>query len=74
VEPVLERTTKRLKLDEVVTNTGKPSEIYYLTRLRKSIPRDEVLTAIHQNAEGVIASVDIEAGIPVDDKGNGDKG
>src|SRR5947209_3700400 len=42
VEPVLERMTKRWKLDEVVTNTGKPSEIYYLTRLKKSIPRDEL--------------------------------
>lgn len=73
VEPVLDRTTKRWMLDEVVTNTGKPSEIYYLTRLRKSVPRDEVLTAIHQNADGVIASADIEAGVPVADKGNGDK-
>lgn len=74
VEPVLDRTTKRWMLDEVVTHTGKPSEIYYLTRMRKSVPRDEVLTAIHQNAEGVIASADIEAGVPADDKGNGDKG
>jgi hypothetical protein len=75
VEPVLDRVTKRWMLDEVVTNTGKPSEIYYLTRLRKSIPRDEVLTAIHQNAEGVIASAAIESGVPADDiKGNGAKG
>jgi hypothetical protein len=74
LEPVLERTTKRWMLDEVVTHVGKPSEIYYLTRLRKSIPRDDVLTAIHQNAEGVIASANIESGVPVDDKGNGTKG
>jgi hypothetical protein len=75
VEPVLDRTTKRWKLDEVVANTGKPSEIYYLTRLRKSLPREEVLTAIHQNAEGVIASATVEAGVPVDDnKGNGANG
>jgi hypothetical protein len=75
VEPVLERTTKRWMLDEVVTHVGKPSEIYYLIRLRKSVPRDEVLTAVHQNAEGVIASANIEAGVPADDgKGNGSKG
>jgi uncharacterized protein DUF4956 len=75
VEPVLDRTTRRWKLDEVVANTGKPSEIYYLTRLRKSLPREEVLTAIHQNAEGVIASATIEAGVPADDnKGNGANG
>jgi hypothetical protein len=75
VEPVLERTTKRWMLDEVATNVGKPSEIYYLMRLRKSVPRDEVLTAIHQNAEGVISSANIEAGVPADSgKGNGSKG
>jgi hypothetical protein len=73
VEPALDRLTKRWMLDEVVTHVGKPSEIYYLTRLRKSVPRDEVLTAIHQNAEGVIASANIESGVPVDDKGNGAK-
>jgi hypothetical protein len=74
VEPALDRLTKRWMLDEVVTHVGKPSEIYYLTRLRKSVPRDDVLTAIHQNAEGVIASANIESGVPVDDKGNGAKG
>jgi hypothetical protein len=73
VEPVLDRTTKRWSLDEVVTHTGKPSEIYYLTRLRKSVPKDDVLTAIHQNADGVIASANIESGVPVDDKGDGEK-
>jgi hypothetical protein len=75
VEPVLDRTTKRWMLDEVATNVGKPSEIYYLMRLRKSVPRDEVLTAIHQNAEGVISSANIESGVPADNgKGNGTKG
>src|ERR1700694_698039 len=32
VEAVLDKMTKRWDLDEVVTNVGKPSEIYYLTR------------------------------------------
>src|SRR6202521_5013350 len=31
VEEVLDRMTKRWDLDEIVTNVGKPSEIYYLT-------------------------------------------
>jgi hypothetical protein len=61
VEQVLDKMTKRWALDEVVTNVGKPSEIYYLTRLRKSIPRDVLLTAIHETAGDVIASVDLEA-------------
>jgi hypothetical protein len=62
VELVLDRMTKRWDLDEVVTNVGKPSELYYLTRLKKSTPRDVLLTAIHENAGDVIASADIETG------------
>jgi len=62
VEEVLSRMTKRWDLDEVVINVGKPCEIYYLTRLKKSIPRDVLLTAIHENADGIIASADIETG------------
>jgi flagellar hook-basal body complex protein FliE len=72
VEEVLERMTKRWDLDEVVTNVGKPSEIYYLTRLKKSIPKDVLLTAIHENADGIIASADLETGEPAEDKS--DKG
>jgi hypothetical protein len=68
VEEVLERMTKRWSLDEIVTNVGKPSEIYYLMRLKKSIPRDVLLTAVHENAEGLIASADLETGAPVEKK------
>jgi hypothetical protein len=68
IEEVLERMTKRWALDEVVTNTGKPSEIYYLTRLKKSIPRDVLLTAIHENADGIIESADLETGEPLADR------
>jgi len=59
-EMVLQKLTKRWKLDEVVQNTGKPSQIYYLLRLKKAVPRDEVLTAIHNNSDGMIASADLE--------------
>jgi hypothetical protein len=69
IEKILQEKTKRWDLDEVVTNTGKPSEIYYLARLKKSVPRDEFLTAIHENADGVIDSVDLETrGAPLDVK------
>jgi Domain of unknown function (DUF4956) len=61
-EPVLETTTKRWKLDEIVTNTGKPSEIYYLVRLKKSVPRDEVITAVRDHAGTFIQNVDLELG------------
>jgi hypothetical protein len=72
VEEVLERMTKRWDLDEIITNVGKPSEIYYLTRLKKSIPKDVLLTAIHENADGIISSADLETGEPANDKA--DKG
>jgi hypothetical protein len=62
VEVILDKMTKRWDLDEVITNVGKPSEIYYLTRLKKSVPKDDLLTAIHDNAGDVIASVDLESG------------
>jgi hypothetical protein len=68
VEEVLDRMAKRWDLDEVVTNVGKPSEIYYLARLKKSIPRDVLLTAVHENADGVIASADLETAEPIENK------
>jgi len=68
IEEVLERMTKRWSLDEIVTNVGKPSEIYYLTRTKKSISRDVLLTAIHENAGSVIATVDLETSAPVEKK------
>ena len=60
IEPVLEKMTKRWKLDEVVTNTGKPSEIYYLVRPKKVVTRDELLTGIHDHAGNIIETVDLE--------------
>ena len=75
VEQVLDRLTKRWDLDEMVTNVGKPSEIYYLTRLKKSVPKDALLTAIHESAGDVIASADLEAGeLAADKSGDKDKG
>ncbi|HEX9129421.1 MAG TPA: DUF4956 domain-containing protein [Gemmatimonadaceae bacterium] len=68
IEEVLERMTKRWSLDEIITNVGKPSEIYYLARTKKSIPRDVLLTAIHENAGSFIASVDLETSAPVEKK------
>lgn len=62
LEPALEQVTKRWKLDEVVTNTGKPSEIYYLVHTKKSVPRDAMVTAIRASGNGSIESVDVEVG------------
>ena len=62
VEPALDKVTKRWKLDEVVTNTGKPSELYYIVRTRKSVDRDALLTAVRTSGNGAIANADIEIG------------
>ena len=62
VEPALDKVTKRWKLDEVVTNTGKPSELYYIVRTRKSVDRDAMLTAVRTSGNGAIANADIEIG------------
>ena len=62
LEPALEQVTKRWKLDEVITNSGKPSEIYYLVHTKKSVPRDAMVTAIRASGNGSIESVDVEVG------------
>jgi uncharacterized protein DUF4956 len=69
LEKVLNKMTKRWKLDEVVTNTGRPSEIFYLVKLKKSVPRDDLLTAVHQGSDGMIDSANLETGTPVEDRG-----
>jgi hypothetical protein len=70
VEDVLNKMTKRWALDEVVTNVGKPCEVYYLMRLKKAVPRDDLLTAVHAHAGDVIESATLEGGEPVEDGKN----
>ncbi len=62
VELSLEKVTRRWRLDEVVTNEGKPSELYYLVKIRKSTTRDAVLTAIRSGAGESIQGADLEIG------------
>jgi len=62
IEKVLESHSKRWKLDEVITNAGKPSMLFYLVRFRKSIPADALLTEIRAHANGSLQNVDIEVG------------
>jgi hypothetical protein len=62
IEAALDQITKRWKLDEVITNTGKPSELYYLVRKRKSVGRDAMLTAIRAGGNGSITHAEIEIG------------
>jgi len=64
VHVVLDKVAKRWKLDDVVSNDGKPSELYYLVRIRKSATRDEFLTAIRATAGDSIVSADLEISDP----------
>ena len=68
IDDVLDRMTKRWDLDEVVTNVGKPSEMYYLVRIKKSMSQDVLLTEIHNKAGDFIASATIETGEMAEEK------
>jgi hypothetical protein len=59
---VLDEFAGRWRLDEVVTNTGKPSELYYLVRLRKRTGRDDLLTAIRAKAGEMLVKAEVEEG------------
>jgi hypothetical protein len=62
VENVLQKETKRWKLDEVVSNEGKPSELYYLIRVRKSTTPEALITAVRAQAGDRIVSADLDTG------------
>jgi hypothetical protein len=60
IADALEEVTRRWRLDEVVTNVGKPSELAYLMRVRKSVTREDLLRAVHSRAAELIASADVQ--------------
>ena len=62
IEGVLVKATKRWKLDEVVTNVGKPSSLYYIVRTRKSVDGNALLTSIRARAGASIDEADVEVG------------
>jgi len=62
VEEVLDQVARRWKLDEVVTNEGKPSELYYLVRVRKTTTREDLLTAIRTRTGDKVVAADLEIG------------
>jgi hypothetical protein len=68
IEKLLDQMAKRWKLDEVVTNTGRPSEIYYILKPKKSVDRDELLTAVRDVAGDKIEHADLESREPSDDE------
>jgi hypothetical protein len=60
VAEVLDEVAGRWRLDEVVTNVGKPSELYYLVRIRKSTTKDILLTAVRANAGDTISGAEVQ--------------
>ena len=62
VEEVLDEYTRRWVMDEVVSEEGKPAALYYLVRVRNSVPRNELLTAIHAEAGNTIHTASLEVG------------
>lgn len=72
IQPALDKVVKRWALDEVITHSGKPSELYYLVRLKKSSTKEDVLTAIRQAAGETIESTDLELGAELTGTDKGD--
>jgi hypothetical protein len=62
VEVVLDSLARRWRLDQVVTNEGKPSELFYLVGVRKTVTRDRFLTAVRSHGGDKILSADLEIG------------
>lgn len=71
MQKVLDKLTKRWVLDEVITNVGKPSEVYYLVRIGKTTTRDDLITAIRAKAGDRVSAVDLELGVGVAKAQNG---
>jgi hypothetical protein len=60
-EAVLEKNTKRWKLDEVVAlDNGKAAQLAYLVKLRKSMPGDTLMTEIRSVVGPKLVSCDLE--------------
>jgi hypothetical protein len=60
IEMVLNTLSRRWRLDQVRTTEGKPSELYYLVGVRKSITKDQFVTAIRESAGDKITKAELE--------------
>lgn len=62
VERVLDRQAKRWKLDQVVEESGKPAQLYYLIRIKKSSSDSDLLTAVRSSGGSNIVAANVELG------------
>jgi hypothetical protein len=60
VERVLNAMARRWQLDEVVTAAGKPSALYYLARIRKATPPEELITAVRAEGGQFLKTAELE--------------
>jgi uncharacterized protein DUF4956 len=60
VESTLDRLTKRWILDEVLTTEGRPAELSYLVKLKKSMPGDVLMTEIRSVVGSKLVACDLE--------------
>jgi uncharacterized protein DUF4956 len=60
VEPILQQTTKRFRLDDVVQIEGKPAKIFYLVRLRKEPTQDDLVHAIMSQGKGSVLGAEFQ--------------
>ena len=60
VEQTLDRFTKRWMLDEVVSSEGKPTELSYLVKLKKSMPGDALMTEMRSVVGSKLIACDLE--------------
>jgi uncharacterized protein DUF4956 len=60
VEETLNRLTKRWTLDEAVSSEGKPTELSYLVKLKKSMPGDALMTEIRSVVGTKLLTCDLE--------------
>ncbi|MEO5826639.1 MAG: DUF4956 domain-containing protein [Gemmatimonadales bacterium] len=70
-ESLLDDTVKRWQLDQVVSMEGKPSELIYLVRIKKSMTEDEFLTAVRGRIGGLVPGVRLEAGESLNEQEDG---
>jgi len=62
VERALAKVAKRWKLDEVITNVGKPSIMFFIVKIPDSMNTDEVLTAVRNSAGSTVIDANLEVG------------
>lgn len=62
IELVLDQLARRWRLDQVVTNDGKPSELYYLVGVRKLVTHDRFVTTVRESCGDTILAVTLEIG------------